>query len=126
MFTAGPNSFRVTHGFELHCDVTRKPNNLQINWSDATGTHSFHLETLTSATCSDDPTIAPMPPNAGFDTYVATGVGRLDGVSGFAISWTFTDAGEPGTKDRATISIPGAGLFVSGNLDKGNQQAHKQ
>jgi len=115
----------VRHGFELHCDVSVSPNNLQVSWSK---NNKFHLETLTSATCSDDPSIEPNPPAAGFDTYAGTGMGRYNGVSGYAIAFKFTDAGEPGINDTAqiTITAPDSSvvLSVSGNLDKGNQQAH--
>jgi len=121
----GGNSFRTTHGFELHCDKSNLPNNLEINWASG---EKFHLEQLTSAFCFDDPAIAPKPPKAPFDTYVGTGIGRYNGVPGATAEWTFTDAGEPGTKDTAKIKITDAGghvvLFVSGNLEKGNQQAH--
>jgi hypothetical protein len=114
---------RVTHGFELHCDPTVGPNNLEINWG---GGNNFHLESLTSAVCSDNPAIEPNPPAAGFDTYVGVGEGRCNGLPAHA-EWTFTDAGEPGTKDTATITITGGcTLTVSGNLDKGDQQAHKK
>ena len=121
----GANSFRTTHGFELHCDKNNRPNNLEINWANG---QNFHLEQLTSAFCFDDPAIAPKPPRAGFDTYVGVGTGRLNGVPGATAQWTFTDAGEPGTKDSATIKITDAGgtvvLNVTGKLEKGNQQAH--
>ena len=36
---------RVTHGFELHCNVTQTPNRLQVNWAG----NRFHLEPLTRA-----------------------------------------------------------------------------
>ena len=49
----------MTHGFKLHCDIEIGPNNLEINWGP--GNH-FHLEELTSVTCSDDPAIEPPPP----------------------------------------------------------------
>jgi hypothetical protein len=55
--------------------------------------------------CSDDPAIVPNQPNAGFDTYEGTGVGRYNGVDGATASWRFTDAGEPGTSDTAQITI---------------------
>src|SRR6266436_4256275 len=45
---------RVTHGFELHCDVADVPNNLEINWGPG---DRFHLETLVSASCFTDPNI---------------------------------------------------------------------
>ena len=128
VFTVG--GLRVTHGFELHCDVEIGPNNLEINWE---GNH-FHMEELTSVTCIDDPAIAPPPPAAEFDTYVGTGTGRCNGVDGATITFTLTDAGEPGAKtnpkDRASFAITGCpdglSLTVSGPLKKGNHQAHKE
>jgi hypothetical protein len=127
--TGGGSAFtsegeRVTHGFELHCDEEVGPNNLEVNW----GGNHFHLEILTSATCSDDPSIEPPPPAAPFDTYVGEGTGRCNGVPGATITFTFTDAGEPGTEDTATIDITcsqGGGISVSNNLNKGNHQAHR-
>ncbi|GFO96009.1 uncharacterized protein) Fragment, partial [groundwater metagenome] len=76
------------------------------------------------------PAITPNPPAAGFDTYVGTGTGRYNGVSGFKAEWTFTDAGEPGKNDFAKIVIKDASsnviLSVSGKLNNGNHQAHKE
>jgi len=64
------------------------------NWD---GGNSFHLDQLTKAQCKDDPAIpSPAPPAANFDTFIGTGNGRLNGVSGATATWTFTDAGEPG------------------------------
>ncbi|GEM_PF-1597043 len=124
VFTA--DGMRVTHGFELHCDYTDLPNNLEVNWKG----NRFHMETLTSATCTDDPTIAPDPPPAGFDTYHGTGAGRYNGASGATAEWTFTDAGEPGKYDHAEITIKDADgnvvLYVSGYLHFGNHQAHRK
>jgi hypothetical protein len=122
VFTTGKT--RVTHGFELHCDVAVQPNNLEVNWDG----NSFHLETLTSAVCSDDPAIQPQQPKTAFDTYTGAGTGRLNGVAGATATWVFTDAGEPGKKDRAQIviknSLGAVVLTVNDFLDKGNQQAH--
>ena len=114
---------RVTHGFELHCDISL-PNNLEINWDG----NSFHLTQLNSATCGDDPTISEEQPVAGFDTFVGSGVGRLNGVDGATIDFKLTDAGEPGKAvDIAEFSINvGADLTVVGTLDKGNHQAHPE
>ena len=96
-----------------------------MNWGNG---NKFHLETLTSARCSVDPTIKPAPPAAPFNTYYGTGAGRYNGAPATA-EWTFTDAGEPGTNDKATIVIRNASgtvvLTTSGNISKGNQQAHK-
>jgi hypothetical protein len=120
VFTA--NGERVTHGFELHCDATQAPNNLQINF----GGNGFHLETLTSAFCSDTPGIDPGQPPAPFDTYEGTGTGRCNGAPA-SISWKFTDAGEPGSSDTVEIAISGAcTLNVTSNLDRGNHQAHPE
>ncbi|MEK6901775.1 MAG: hypothetical protein AABX37_05505 [Nanoarchaeota archaeon] len=116
---------RVTHGFELHCDPSDLPNRLEVNW----GGNRFHLESLTSATCSDDPTIVPNPPAAGFDTYVGAGLGRYNGVSGYKAKWVMTDAGEPGKKDTLNLVIIDPVtllpvLTVGGSLNVGNHQAH--
>jgi hypothetical protein len=117
---------RVTHGFELHCTPSDGANSLEVNW-DAGNT--FHLTSLASATCTDNATIEPNPPAAAFDTYRGSGTGLYNGQAGATADWTFTDAGEPGKNDTATIVIRDASntivLTVSGKLDNGNQQAHK-
>jgi hypothetical protein len=116
---------RVTHGFEIHCDVTDVPNNLEINWD---GGNNFHLDVLDTAVCTQTPAIQA-PPNAPFDTFKGTGTGKLNSVPGATIEFTFVDGGEPGTKDTATYLIKnaqGTQLFVGTTfLTKGNQQAHK-
>ena len=120
------NGTRFTHGFELHCDPNHLPNNLQINWRGSS--NSFHLATLTSVVCTDDPALDPLPRPAPFDTYVGTGVGSLNGVPGATISFTFTDDGEGGSADLADVSIvpPGGGtpIVASSTLRSGNHQAH--
>ncbi len=112
-------------GFELHCNPAVGSNNLEVTWGNG---QKFHLETLTSASCSDDPRIGPEPPQAGFDTYVGGGTGRYNGVPGATATWTFKDAGEPGKNDSATLVITDAGghtiLSVSGSITGGNIQAH--
>lgn len=116
---------RVTHGFGLHCDTKIGANNLEVNWNR----NRFHLETLSAATCTDDPKINETPPAAGFDTYKGKGVGRFNGVAGATAEWTFTDAGEPGTGDLAEIVIKDVNgntvLKVSDRLKRGNHQSHK-
>lgn len=113
---------RVTHGFELQCEG--RPNNLQINWDG----NRFHLGTLTSAVCTDSPLIEPDPPDAVFDTYTGAGTGRYNGDAGARAEWVFTDAGEGGSGDTATITVWDASnnivLEVSGYLTFGNHQAH--
>ncbi|MBI2829464.1 MAG: hypothetical protein HYX77_09375 [Acidobacteria bacterium] len=82
---------------------------------------------VASASCFDHPDIAPNPPLAGFDTYVGTGTGTYNGVEWATIEWRFTDAGEPGNNDTATIVVREANgvavLTVSGTLS-GDHQAH--
>lgn len=120
------SGMRFTHGFELHCDPSQPPNNLEVNWGSG---NKFRLESIITASCVNAPGISPKPPAAGFNTYIGTGVGRYNGVPGTTIEFTFTDAGEPGTNDTADLKITGIGgspvLSVSGKLDKGDQQAHK-
>lgn len=119
------DNVQVTHGFELHCDINKQPNNLQIKWGKG---NKFHLESLISSACTDDPSIAPNPPGANFDTLKGKGSGRYNGVSGYTAEWTFTDAGELGKNDFAEIVIKNPDgdpiISVSGKV-KGNHQAHK-
>ena len=128
-----PIGTRVTHGFELHCNPLELPNNLEINWD---GGNNFKLTSLTQVTCTDDPLINQKPPNAGFDTLIAQGIGKLNGQAGATITFTLVDAGEPGSNDTAYFLIKNAGGTVvlkvgapdfanSATLTKGNQQAHK-
>jgi|GEM_PF-3077858 len=134
---------RVTHGFTLHCDVNRGPNRLEINWAADTGgkgrasENNFHLTSLTTANCINDPTIDPQQPKADFDTIIGTGTGTFNNVAGATISFTFSDAGEPGRNDgaRMTITTPSKTYtFINATdpalkgyyyLDQGNQQAHQ-
>ena len=120
---------KITRGFTIHCDIILS-NNLEINWPG----HKWHLtKPLTSATCIDDPAIDPTPPPAPFDTFIGEGLGKLDGVGGSFVRFTFIDAGEPGGKnDKAQIQIysggdPSTPLVLDvplSLLDNGNLQAH--
>ncbi len=127
-----PKDTRVTHGFTLHCDASVQPNRLEVNWGPAKNAQKFHLESLTTADCSDNSLISPQQPNADFDTIMGTGVGRFNGVSGATIQFTFDDAGEPGRNDSVKMLIKdksGATVLNTGNsfvkIDVGNQQAHQ-
>jgi hypothetical protein len=144
-----PAGTRVTHGFQLHCDATITPNNLQvdIHLPDG-GSLRFHLEELTFAACWNDPDAEPRPPVAPFDHYFGSGVGRLNGEEGFCADWIFTDEGEPGTEDRIELLRIWQGIWneedsiwvCSGDgefffsilledghtLTFGNHQAHRQ
>jgi hypothetical protein len=120
------DGMRVTHGFELHCDIDAGPNNLQVNFDR----NSFHLEQVTAVNCYDDPRLDPLPRPAPFDSLVGEGIGRFNGQSGYRIWFKLTDAGEPGTSDFAQLEIRDPEgrlvLFVAGNLHNGNQQAHPE
>jgi hypothetical protein len=127
IFTDGKGSVRVTHGFELRCDIADHRQNLEINWpGTGKGQNNFHLTSLTDADCFFDPAIGPPnPPKSGFNTFVGAGVGTCNGQPA-VIRFIFTDAGEPGTKDTAGYQIAGACVLGTDetNLTKGNQQAH--
>lgn len=129
--TGGGSAFtsdnvRITHGFELHCDLS-EPNRLQVNWEG----NRFHMTELLSARCTDNPAFDEGQPKAGFDTFDGIGVGRYNGVDGFDITFQFVDDGEPGTSDidRIVITDPSNGdavvMSVGNFLDRGNHQAHK-
>jgi len=123
---------RLNFGFELHCDVSKTPNNLQINWRPLSGgpTHIFHLESMDFASCFETPANQDVPP-APFDTHVGSGTGRFKvGNSPWqtaTIKWAFVDAGEPGAgTDFLVIAIVvGPTTYVIfGWITGGNIQAH--
>ena len=126
-----PGVGRVTHGFELHCifpegAAAQEPNNLEINWG---GGQNFHLTTLTTGECSDNPNIEEFPPEAGFDVFTGSGTGTLNQVEGYTITFRLTDAGEPGINDRALFVIrdPEGNVVLNTGprlLRRGNHQAH--
>jgi len=92
-------SFSLTHGFELHCDATQTPNNLEINWNG----NKFHLDQLVKAKCIDDgtPNEPPKsPPGPTLDIYTGEGYGLYNGVCGAYATWSMDDNGEPGKKDQ--------------------------
>ena len=121
----GVGATRITHGFQLNCVVSDGKNHLEVNWNG----NRFHLETITSAACTDDSAIGPTPPAAGFDVHKGKGTGRFNGQSGATAEWTFTDAGEPGRTDLLQIEIKNSSnivvLTAAGTLQNGNHQAHK-
>jgi hypothetical protein len=115
----------ISRGFTIHCDIILS-NNIEINWPG----NKWHLDKpITSATCIDDPTISPQPPPAPFDTFIGKATGRLNGVDGSRLEFTFVDAGEPGRKDKSQLRIfaPNGTVVLDvplGFLDHGNLQAH--
>lgn len=119
----------VTKGFEVDCDLHQPSNNLEINWSDAGGTHQFHMTAFTAAVCTK-PGI-PNPPPAPVNRIDGTGTGRFDNTYGYTVMFTLIDNGEPGKNDEAgflvfetahpanvVLNVPLA--FITG----GNVQAH--
>lgn len=128
LFVDPLTDLRVTYGLDLHCDVALEPNTLQVNWNDADGHNSFHLEEMLVATCSNDPTIDPEEPAAPFDTHTGEGLGLFNGEPGHA-TWIFQDAGEPGSgTDRVELHVEqfltGKHITVFGFITRGNHQAH--
>ena len=124
--TIPPNT-DVHHGFELRCDVNNPPNRLEVNWG--VGQH-FHLLSLTSVLCLDDPNTAAPPPGTNWDTYYGTGTGRLAGGGTGTAEWCFQDGGEPGGGgvDKFTLKITDSNgnviLFFTVSSNQGNHQAH--
>ena len=122
-----PAGIDVRHGFELRCDVNNPPNRLEVNWGPG---ESFHLLTLTSVMCLDDPNTAAPPPGANWDTYYGTGTGRLKGGETGTAEWCFQDGGEPGGGgvDTFTLKITDSSgnvvLFFTMSSNQGNEQAH--
>jgi Prealbumin-like fold domain len=125
---------KITHGFELHCGAINVPNNLEINWNDKSGkSQKFHLNSLTSGACSMTTGGNPAPPPDtanGFNKFIGTGIGTLNGKPGASIAFTFVDNGEPGKKDTARYLITASGgstaAVTTGDilLTQGNHQAH--
>lgn len=122
-----PAGVDVHHGFELRCDVNNPPNRLEVNWGPG---ESFHLLTLTSVMCLDDPNTAAPPPGANWDTYYGTGTGRLHGGQTATAEWCFQDGGEPGGGgvDKFTLKLTDSNgnviLFFTFSDNQGNHQAH--
>ena len=124
--SVGTNSFRTTHGFELHCDknnAAQQPRD-QLGQREQLPPRAADVGVLLRRPGDR----APPAAGAGSTPTSAAGIGRYNGTPGATAEWTFTDAGEPGTKDSATIKITDASgnvvLNVTGKLEKGNQQAH--
>jgi hypothetical protein len=135
---------RITHGFELHCNPTIVPNRLEVVWHD--GANAFHLELLESAYCKQ---VSSPPdqenPEADFDTYYGTGLGRINKQPGkvYRIVFKLTDHGEPanqgGDTGPDTSQFDVYEVLANGSngakylssygekpLEQGNHQAHEE
>jgi hypothetical protein len=119
--------YRVTFGYELHCQpdgaAVPTPNNLEINFSR--GDH-FHLTSLTSAECGGPATGSPRAP---FNTIEGVSEGTFNGEPA-TVSFTLTDIAEPGTGQdtaRFTITTASGPVLACGPLvlEGGNNQAHR-
>lgn len=119
-------------GFELYCSTETLPNNLVVDFFNASGDSvTFHLSALTTVVCTfvDDPT----PPHAPVNTMQATGTGRLTGAATgpATIAFTLVDNGErAGATDDtidATINYAGGSWSTNGPrpIFGGNIQAHE-
>src|SRR5437868_4457896 len=104
-------TIRVTHGFQLHCDMSQGPNSLNINWD---GGNHFQLTHLTSVACFHD-SFSPAPPGPSNldDIFNGCGTGTVNGQSGFTTCFTFTDHGEPGDNDTAQYFISGQNIVLN-------------
>jgi hypothetical protein len=85
---------------------------------------------ITDATCTDDPTVSLVPPQAPLDTIEGDGIGSLDGQDGHRVHFFLQDSGEGGGKnDKAGFQVfdpNGVLIFDSGIvvISGGNIQAH--
>ena len=110
------------------CNSDRFPD-LKVQWD---GGNRFDLTSYSSPLRCLDTAADEGQPRAGFDTIVGQGEGTLNGVSGATASFRFTDDGEPGRDDTATIRI----MDRNGNVvfqitdakitEGGNHQAHRR
>lgn len=119
--------YRVTFGYELHCQPdgapsVPTPNNLEINFS---GGDNFHLTLLNEAQCTGPGTSRP---TAAFNTIIGSGEGTFNG-SPASVDFTLVDAAEPGAgQDTASFTITQGGTVVldcTQLLEGGNNQAHR-
>jgi len=110
------------------CNADRFPD-LKVQWD---GGNRFDLTSYSSPLRCIDTAADEGNPRAGFDTIVGQGGGVLNGVSGANVSFRFTDAGEPGRNDTATITITDADGNVVFQIsdaritEGGNHQAHRK
>ena len=109
----------------IHCDL-KLSNNIQINWGDNT----WHLaKPITEAMCAY--VRDPRPPAAPINVFSGVGYGRLNGVDGSKLEFTFIDNGEPNRgNDRVALKIyePNSNnvyfTLALQDLKTGNIQAH--
>lgn len=107
----------VTHDMRLDC-AGSSSDKLTASWSGG----NLSLTGVESIRCTDT-----LSGGTGFDTISGRGTATCNGLP-TSIEWRFTDAGEAGRSDTATINVTGggpcSGFFSTGDLSGGNQQAH--
>jgi hypothetical protein len=106
------------------CGADRFPD-LKVEWGD----YKFRLTSYSSPLICLDTAHSEGQPPAGFDTIVGTGTGTLNGAPATA-TFRFTDTGEPGREDLASITIVSGGVEVLRIVNVtagagGNHQAHR-
>jgi len=107
------------------CRAERFPD-LKVEFGDG---RRFVLKSYTRPLTCIDTDADEEQPRAGFDTIVGQGTGLLDGEP--ASAWfRFTDNGEPGRNDLASITIRQGGVPVLQFANRtagagGNHQAHR-
>jgi hypothetical protein len=119
---------RSHHVFRNSICGSDKFPDLKVQWEG----NRFDLTAYsTPLMCLDTPADEGQP-RAGFDTIVGQGTGVLNGQRGATAKFRFTDAGEPGRGDTATITITDASGNVAFQLTDarilagGNHQAHRK
>jgi len=119
-----PKTTVVTHKFDLHCGVSPRLNNLEVNWE----ANYFRLDVLTHIESWYDPNVDPTPPSVGCYKLYGWGYGKLNGVSGYYIEFMFTDTGGLGSTDWTGIFIKDPNgktvIEVYGFLASGDHQAY--
>lgn len=95
------SSKRLDYAYILDCE---KANNVPPKFAGALNSQKFTLTSVTSVTCTDDPSVTPAKPDAQFDTMDGEGTGKV-GSTPVTVDWEFVDGGVDGTDDSATIVI---------------------
>lgn len=75
----------VTFGVTLHCDLILS-NDLEVNRGNGRNSHKWLIDkaALKTARCINDPSIAPAPPVAPFNTFIGTAYGEFGSAPTFA------------------------------------------
>jgi hypothetical protein len=75
-----------------------------VQWSDGGVTRRFTTSSYNSVTCFDDPSVPGNRP-AGFDTQTGEALGKINGVSGYKLTWTASDGGTAANSDKIDLKI---------------------